>query len=134
MGNIAGWGRTWRFMILGELRSAHTLNVRIAYQYDPAWIDQLSIASSQVYGTPAFGGGLGNFGRMTFSSPSGFGANPAGNAYQFMGIMRRQKAGAFKFEITDTHSTGEDVALNILALLYGTLPNLSQVPTWKKFG
>jgi hypothetical protein len=134
-GGIAGWARTWSFMILGELRSPHTLQVRIAYQYSettpghPDWLDTLTIASTQVYGTPSFGGGLGTFGAI-----GGFGTNSAGNAYQFLASMPRPKAGSFKFEITDVNSTGEDFALSILALYVGVLPGISQVPTWKKFG
>lgn len=138
MGSIAGWGRVWRYMILGERESAHTLQIRIAYQYSetqpgqPDWLITQSISSSAANaGIAAFGQGVGSFGTLGGAL---FGPNTSGTAYQFVGVNPIQKVGAIKFEITDQGSTGQDFALSSLALLVGVKHGLSVVPVAKEFG
>ncbi len=129
---INGYARCWRFCILGEARAAHKLQVRIAYQYDPAWVDTLLIDSTAVNVNGIYGGGLGPYGATENSI---YGATPPA-AYQFVGVMPRQKATSFKFEISDTNNsgTGEAAALTVLSLQCGVYGGLARLPASKGLG
>lgn len=126
---INGYARCWRFAILGEAEAAHTLQVRIAYQYDSAWVNTLTIASTAANPAALYGSGLGTYGR-TYAGVYGGGAP---NAYQFEAVMPSQKATSFRFEISDTGNsgTGQGPVLNMLTLLCGVIPGLARLPASK---
>ena len=130
---INGYARCWRFVILGEGRAPHTLQVRIAYQYDEAWIDTLQIASSAANPNGIYGAGLGTYGKTKAGL---YGATPASTAYQFEAVMPRQKATAFRFEITDISNSGsgEAAALTVLSLQCGVYGGLARLPATKRTG
>lgn len=127
---INGYARCWRFVILGEGRAPHTLQVRIAYQYDETFVDTLQIPSTAANPNSAYGASVGRYGagkRYGHSAP---------NAYQFEAIMPRQKASAFKFEITDQADTGsgEASALTVLSLQVGVMQGLARLASGKRTG
>jgi hypothetical protein len=136
VGGIEGWGKAWNVILLGEQENPCNVQLQIAYNNDPVWIDTLTIPATTQAGT-AFGSGiLGPFGRPAqFGPPQPFGQNPAGNAFYWEGILPRADENAYKFEITTQNTGGEDVRLNILSLIYGVAPaGRAQFPTAKKFG
>jgi hypothetical protein len=135
LGGLAGWGKAWEFVVLGEQITACDMQVQIAYNDDPTWIDTLTIPSALI-GTPFGGGQTGAFGQtLNVSQPSMFGNNPAGNAYKWLGIIPRADGNSFKFEFQTLNSGGEDIRLNYMTLIYGLQPGgLAQFPTARKFG
>lgn len=126
---INGYARAWSFAILGEARGPTTLQVRIAYQYDEAFVDTLQIPSTAANPDGIYGSGLGTYGKTLLGVYGGLQAN----AYQFVGTIPRQKATAFKFEITDIGS-GEAPALTMLTLECGVYAGLARLPASKRTG
>ena len=92
---IQGFGRVYRFSILGESRDKHVLTVKVYYNYDDS-------ASVDTY---------------TFTTSSATDAK-----LQFRGHLSKQKCEAVKFEIYDadnTASTGDGFAIDHIALEVG---------------
>lgn len=128
---LNGYARCWEFVILGESKSVTSLNVSIAYQYDPTYIDKLRIDGNQVNPNSVYGVNLGGYGNTTQGQ---YGSNVPGRAFQFQGTMPRQKATSFKFLISDVESDGEAVALNVLSLTVGLYNGLARLPAGKRVG
>jgi len=92
---IQGFGRVYRFSLLGESRDKHTLTVKVYYDYD----------DSTVVDT------------YTFTTDSATDAK-----LEFRGHLSKQKCEAIKFEIYDADnsaSTGDGYAIDHLALEVG---------------
>ena len=93
---IQGFGRVYRFLLLGESRDKHTLTVKTYYDYDDS-------AAVDTY---------------TFTTSSATDAR-----LQFRGHLSKQKCEAIKFEIYDADnsaSTGDGYAIDHIALEIGT--------------
>ena len=92
---IQGFGRVYRFSLLGESRDKHVLTVKVYYDYDDS-------ASVDTY---------------TFTTSSATDAK-----LQFRGHLSKQKCESIKFEIYDADnsaSTGDGFALDHIALEVG---------------
>lgn len=92
---IQGFGRVYRFSILGESRDKHVMTVKVYYDYDDS-------ASIDTY---------------TFTTNSATDAK-----LQFRGHLSKQKCEAVKFEIYDADnsaSTGDGFAIDHIALEVG---------------
>ena len=92
---IQGFGRVYRFSILGESRDKHVMTVKVYYDYD----DSDSVDT------------------YTFTTSSATDAK-----LQFRGHLSKQKCEAVKFEIYDadnTASTGDGFAIDHIALEVG---------------
>tara|TARA_R100000951_G_scaffold76179_2_gene64251 strand:- start:9833 stop:12955 length:3123 start_codon:yes stop_codon:yes gene_type:complete len=92
---IQGFGRVYRFSILGESRDKHVMTVKVYYDYDDS-------ASVDTY---------------TFTTSSATDAK-----LQFRGHLSKQKCEAVKFEIYDADnsaSTGDGFAIDHIALEVG---------------
>jgi len=93
---IQGFGRVYRFSLLGESKDKHVLTVKVYYDYDDS-------ASVDTY---------------TFTTGSATDA-----VLQFRGHLSKQKCEAVKFEIEDADnsaSTGDGFAIDSLVLEIGT--------------
>ena len=93
---IQGFGRVYRFSLLGESKDKHVLTVKVYYDYDDS-------ASVDTY---------------TFTTGSA-----ADAVLQFRGHLSKQKCEAVKFEIEDADnsaSTGDGFAIDSLVLEIGT--------------
>lgn len=80
LSGIQSFQRVRRFAILGTYYSAHTLRVRVYYDYDDTSYDE-----------------------YTFDATTQIGSTSV--PYQFRGLLKRQKCEAIKFEIVDTGAT-----------------------------
>lgn len=130
---ISGYARCRRFIVLGEMRSPHTLQVQIAYQYDEAWVDTMTVQGSAVTDMNGiYGVNLGTYGKTVNKV---FGAPGAGGVYQFEGIVPRQKATSYKFALTDIEQSGSGEAsrLTMLSLECGAYLSTARIPSNKGF-
>ena len=94
--DLQGFGRVYKFSLLGESRDKHTLTVKVYYDYDDS-------ASVDTY---------------TFTTSSATDAK-----LQFRGHLSKQKCQAIKFEVYDADnsaSTGDGYAIDHIALEVGT--------------
>lgn len=112
---IDGYQRTRQASIRGEYISPHNLNVRVAYDFEPYFYDQLTgISSSQVGPGDAYG----------TSTP--YGTDPAyggtwEGTYNWRVLLRRQKCSAVQFEFQDSPPAGSVVSDSSLSLSSLTL-------------
>jgi hypothetical protein len=93
---IQGFGRAYRFALLGESRDKHTLTVKVYYDYDDS-------ASVDTY---------------TFTTSSATDA-----VLQFRAHLSKQKCQAVKFEIYDADnsaSVGDGFAIDQITIEVGT--------------
>ena len=93
---IQGFGRAYRFALLGESRDKHTLTVKVYYDYDDsAAVDTYNFTTSEA----------------------------ADAVLQFRAHLSRQKCQAVKFEIYDADnsaSTGDGFAIDQITIEVGT--------------
>ena len=97
MAGLAGYQRTRRIAVLGKSKAAHTLRVRVAYDFDPTWVDDRLIPVS---------------------------SNEDPYLHRFK--PKYQKSIAFKVRV-DVTGDGEGVELSALAFSTGIKPGLSRV-------
>jgi hypothetical protein len=125
---IQGFKRIWRMALLGEFRSTHSFKVKIAYDYNPAYVEEFTLTTD----------GMG----ITFygdSSPYGDEAvygGVADSVFQLRSRLARQKCESIKFEFSDIlgTSTGESFLLNELALEVGYKGGLMKLSSAKTGG
>lgn len=104
LGGIQGFQRLYKAIILGELRSRHTLRVRVGFDYDPKWRDEFTIDSNTAQVTTALTDSS-YFGSVTASQ----GTPDAMLQYQIRPYL--QKCEAVRFEITILNSQNANAEL-----------------------
>jgi hypothetical protein len=103
LGNLQGFARVFRCLVLGENKSTHTLKLRAYYDYDN-----------------------GNFDEYTLTPLGG------GSVYQFGVHLKRQKCQSIKIEIFDI-GTGESVQLSGISFEVGLKSGTFKLPANKRF-
>lgn len=110
--NVQDYQRIWRMMLLGVLKTAHTLTVKAYYDYDST-----------------------NFDTYTFLSSNIAGAQPDDTVYQPEFHLKRQKCQAIQFEVTVT-STGSNteqaLTLTDMSFSVGVKAGLNKTKKAKK--
>lgn len=98
LASIQGLMRAYELLILGESLTAHTLQVRIAYDYEASFTQTATITSVN--------------------------ATTGSSAYQFRVPLARQKCESFQIEIQDQSltGTGESYNLSGIAVVAGIKP------------
>jgi hypothetical protein len=107
MAGLQGFQRIWRFLVLGEYKSPHSLNVGIAYDFDSAITQTDSV--------------------LVASSPG---------VYQYRIHLARQKCEAIQISLSDSQSTpfGEGLSLTALGLEVGIKRGLNKLGSSKSSG
>jgi hypothetical protein len=104
---IGGFSRVFRFIIGGYTNAAHTLRVRIAYDHDPAFVDNFTFDTTS----------LAQFGYGEYFNAAS--AVPGFNAFNIKVYPSRQRCTAIRLEIS-----GEPIGSNYnkaLSLAFVTL-------------
>lgn len=102
---VQGYQRVRRAAVLGDWRSTHTLQVQVAYDYDPTVKQTTNVVTSS-----------------------------AVVPYQWRLFFDRQKCEAVQLTIQDTGSTGEAMALSGLAFEVGVAGGLVRLPSSQSNG
>jgi hypothetical protein len=127
MGGVQGYQRVWKVFILGEWKSAHTLNVGLAYDYNDNQVQQIQIAAAD----PGSWGSSATWGSdVVWGGGSGDGLS----SYQYSASPSRQKCQAIQVTLQDTGSAGEGMSLSSLGFLVGVLPQGARLPAARRFG
>lgn len=102
--DIGGWYRMKEFLIAGQNIAAHTLRIKIAYDYDPEWIDNLTYNNTAL---DDFGYAL-HYGDGT--------TDVSDDSYTIRVQGSRQKCSAFMLEISDEQDSGQTEGWDISAV------------------
>lgn len=98
---VQGFMRVYKFNILGEYRGKHRLIVKIGYDFEPSYGQQVNFNSEAIYGNNYYGQDS-YYGQTT---PYG----GQGGVYQFRVNTKRQKIEAIRVSIEDVFSgTGNE--------------------------
>lgn len=125
--NLQGFQRIRQIALLGDLKSAHQLEVSFAYDYRQYYeytsvFDTATALPVSYYGDdPIYGD----------ANAPVFGGNATDNVYQFRVHLPRHKCTALKLRIRDTSSFGESYALSGLDCYVKLLSGLSRLPRAK---
>jgi hypothetical protein len=101
--NVQAFGRAYRVMILGRYYSAHTLTVKVKYDYDDSYVETYTI-------TP----------------------DPSQGIYQFKIHLAKQKCESIKIEIFDT-GTGRSLDLVGMMLEIGIKQGTAKINTARQY-
>lgn len=127
--NFAGvqaFQRVYRMLLLGEFKSDHKLRIRVAYDFIDAYIQELTVNSSDVVDS------------TTYGSYSPYGAEPtygAANQYQIRVDFKRQKCETIKVCIEDILETaGQSLDISSLLFIVGAKVGEYKNSETKQFG
>lgn len=117
---LQSYQRARRLLVLGEYEGSHRLRVRVAYDYDNAPMQDVTITPAE---PPTYGEG------PTYGDETPFGG--AWQLYQWRVDLARQKCQAVQVTISDERSDNvgsEGVRLSALAVELGLKPGTTRVP------
>lgn len=127
--SFQGYFRARRIALLGEYKSNHDLQVKVGYDYETGYRETENIDPSQFISTETWGDdatwGAGNF----------WGGDGKTQAYYARQRLRRQKAAAIRFKLTDIpgDTAGESLELTSLTLEYGVKRGLNRLASNRSF-
>ena len=147
---IQGYQRVYRMMVLGEYKTNHSLKVKIAYDFDDEYVDELTmkffdITSSETgvdienyqFGNPPSPGVYGDPGSSTsYATAIAYGGKN-NNQYQVKINLKKQKCESFKIRIENlqkTEQTGEGLVLSNLAFVVGIKGTEYKIKSSRVFG
>lgn len=110
---IQGYQRIYRALVLGQYKSAHKLQIQVAYNFKDAFVQSKIIDTSDFTSDTVYGG----------DSPYGAGTpyGGGGNQYQARVNFKTQKCQSIKVKIEDSQSTnyGEGFELSNILFVVG---------------
>ena len=132
---IQGYQRIYRMMVLGEYKTNHSLKVKVAYDFDDEYVDELEMKFFDItasdtgvdienyqFGNPPAPGVYGDPGSSTsYATAIAYGGKN-NNQYQVKVNLKKQKCESFKIRIENlqkTEQTGEGLVLSNLAFVVG---------------
>ena len=148
---VQGFQRVYRMLILGEYRSPHKLQIKVAYNYDDVWheeklIDVAGYTQWYPYGGPTTGT-QDKYGDPSTSDASGHTAIAYGgkdnNQYQIRLNFQKQKCEAIKIQITEvegsnpagnSESAGPGFNLSNLSFIVGVKKGDFRIKEQRVFG
>lgn len=112
---LQSYVRLYKLLILGDFKSAHTLKIKVAYDYEPYWSQEVDVVSSNIVESGTYGSGA------TYGSDSYYGGSTSTSTYQIRVDAKKQKCQSFRLRIEDAQSStiGEGWALGGLTLEVG---------------
>lgn len=126
LAGIQGFQRFYRMLVLGNYKQAHTLKVKIAYDFDEAYKHEATIDTETVLNPTSYG--EGNYGNGNYG-----GSYPL---YQFDIRPKIQKCQSFKISLMDIGDTGlgQAFTLSNLAIELGVESGLNRKSAARRFG
>lgn len=127
---LQGYQRVYSGLLLGEFKSSHTLRLRVGYNFNDWWVDDLTVDPKAVLGLSAYGEdgyGEGSFGGGLLSDA----------IYQWQFKQSIQKCQSIRFEITGLDTYGLDgagYAISSLVLECGVKKGYNKISADKSFG
>lgn len=124
---LQGFQRVWAALVLGEYRSAHTLRVSLAYDFDPTPQQVVDVSAATLLGVPVYGAGS-PYGVDYYGGPFPL--------YQFRIKALREKCQSVQITLEDNQAApyGEGLALSAISFLAGVIGPAKKVPSNRTFG
>jgi hypothetical protein len=124
---LQGFQRIYQAIFLGEYKSSHSFIVRVAYDFNPNFVQEVTIDAGSLLGTTTYGE----------DSPYGSGT-PYGGEFpleQFRVFMEKQKCQAIQFEIEEvqTPTYGEGLSISAINFLFGVKSGTFKVNPSRSF-
>ena len=126
---MQGYQRIWKAAVLGSYLSAHSLRVKAAYDFGPAFVQEAIITPS----APSTWGSSATWG----SNAAWGGDSGEYQPYEWLFYPNRQRCQALQLSIEDmqtTASAGEGLNLSAIGLEFGVQPGLWRVRPAASFG
>ena len=147
---VQGYQRIYKMLVLGEYKTNHSLKVKIAYDFDEEYVDELDmkffdISSTDTgvdvenyqFGNPPAPGVYGDPGSSTsYATAIAYGGKN-NNQYQVKVNLKKQKCESFKIRIENlqkTEQTGEGLVLSNLAFVVGVKGTEYKIKSSRVFG
>lgn len=118
LAQIQGYQMVYSIYLLGQFKSAHQLQVQIAYDFNPTYTETCLVTpqnasnfwgSAPVWGADAVWGG-------------------PYQVYEFRINPSRKKCSSFRISVKDINSTGEGYSISNMMLVVGVLPGGNRLP------
>lgn len=127
--NFAGvqaFQRVYRMLLLGEFKSDHKLRIKVAYDFIDAYIQELTVNSSDVVNSSTYGSA------SPYGSEATYGAS---NQYQIRVDFKRQKCETVRVCIEDILETpGQSLDISSLLFVVGAKVGEYKNSETKQFG
>lgn len=125
---VLGYQSVFKFFILGQYKGAHSLEVEIGFDFNPAFTEQTTIPVTSIIGINVWGSDQ----YWGESTPWGGAWNP----YIFQVNMPIQKCTSFRIRLKDTQVIpyNEGLTLNSLLIEIGGINNGVRMPVRNRFG
>lgn len=126
LANNLGYQAIFRFFILGQYRGAHTLNIAVSYDWNPAFTATTSFVPTLIPGANVWGSGA-NWGQP---SPWGGEWSP----YVFQVNCARQKCSSIRIKVNDSQTApfNAGFTLNNMLLEVGVFNGGTRIPATNK--
>lgn len=126
LANNLGYQAIFRFFILGEYRGAHTLQIAVSYDWNPAFTNMASFVPTLLPGSNVWGSGV------NWGTPSPWGGE--WSPYVFQVNCTRQKCSSIRIKINDSQTAlfNEGFTLNNLLLEVGLFNGGTRIPATNK--
>ncbi len=125
---IEGFQRLYKFLLLGEYKSAHRLNIKMGYDFNTNFVEEVQIDTSSVMDLTAYGD----------DSPYGTGTPYGGKypLYQWRIFPKRQKCQSFRISIEDILDDvfGESFSISSMRIEAGMKQGGNKLGTDKSYG
>lgn len=134
-GDLQGFKRVWRLLLLGKRYGTHSLRVRAAYDYKDVWVQEALLDVDEVTGAGTYGS-IGPYGTSDTSVYGNGNFGTGYQLYQFRFDFAQTAVQSIRLRIEDVQNGNYNEAFDISALTYeiGVIPGLGVVADANKAG
>ena len=128
LAGLQGFQRIYKFLLLGDYKSAHKLVVKVGYDFSPVFVQEVVIDATSIHDPAAYGDDA------TYGDSEVYGGT--WKPYQFRIFTQRQKCQAFRVSIEDSQSSnfGEGFSLSTMTAEIGVKATVNKVDSESSFG
>lgn len=124
LNGIQGFKRVYNMKLLGSFESEHKLKIRTAYDFKEAFIDEVTVDTSEFTDSTPYGG------YSPYGDPSTQQYGGDGNVYQIKVNFKKQKCQSIKLTIEDIQDTaGEGLSLSNMLFETGVKRSAFKIDT-----
>lgn len=129
---VQGFQRVYKLLMLATYKSPHKLRVRIAYDFNEAYVQQVIIDTADFTSNTRYGDD------SPYGEPTGEPYGGDGNVHQMRINLKRQKCQAIKLRIEEiqheAENYGEGLSLSNIMFEIGQKQGANKVDTARKYG
>lgn len=129
---VQGFQRIYKLLLLGEFKSPHKLRIRIAYDFNDAFVQEVIIDTADFTDNTRYGE------YSPYGDPSTVPYGGDGNVHQLRVDLKRQKCQSIKIRIeeiqNDLQNLGEGLSLSNIMLEVGQKVGVNKIDTGRQYG